>query len=95
MASRFSSGGIVEGFTFGKISDFEAEACTEVDAFVVAPDNSRAGLVWEVSGNLYFQVSKKPALRIQTAGAFGPLAFLIPWQITKMSEGTQNTYSLN
>ena len=46
---------IVEGFTFGKISDFDAEPCTEGDAFVVAPDNSRAGLVWEVSGNSYFR----------------------------------------
>jgi len=46
---------VVEGFTFGKISDFNAEPCTEGDAFVIAPDNSRAGLVWEVSGNSYFQ----------------------------------------
>jgi len=40
---------VVEGFTFGKITDFEAELCQEGDAFVVAPDNSRAGLVWEVA----------------------------------------------
>src|SRR5215469_2596735 len=46
---------VVEGFTFGKISDFDAEPCTEGDAFAVAPDNSRAGLVWEVSGNSYFR----------------------------------------
>ena len=39
----------VEGFTFGKITDFEAEPCDEGDAFVIAPDNSRAGLVWKVS----------------------------------------------
>ena len=36
---------IVEGFAFGKITDFEAEPSQEGDAFVVAPDNSRAGLV--------------------------------------------------
>jgi hypothetical protein len=46
---------VVEGFTFGKISDFDAEPCTEGDAFVVAPDNSRAGLVWEVSDESYFR----------------------------------------
>ena len=46
---------VVEGFMFGKISDFDTEPCTEGDAFVVAPDNSRAGLVWEVCGNSYFQ----------------------------------------
>jgi hypothetical protein len=40
---------VVGGFTFGKITDFEAEPCVEGDAFVIAPDNSRAGLVWEVA----------------------------------------------
>ncbi len=39
----------VEGFMFGKITDFEIEAADSGDAFVIAPDNSRAGLVWEVS----------------------------------------------
>ena len=38
----------VEGFTFGAITDFEAEPCDSGDAFVVAPDGSRAGLVWEL-----------------------------------------------
>lgn len=46
---------VVEGFTFGKITDFELGDCNEGDAFVVAPDNSRAGLVWEVSDDSYFQ----------------------------------------
>ena len=45
----------LEGFTFGKITDFEAEPCDCGDAFVVAPDNSRAGLVWEISENRYFE----------------------------------------
>ena len=40
---------VVQGFTFGKITDFEAEPCSEGDAFIVAPDNSRAGLAWEVA----------------------------------------------
>jgi hypothetical protein len=39
----------VDGFTFGMITDFEAEESSEGDAFIVAPDNSRAGLVWEVA----------------------------------------------
>lgn len=46
---------VVGGFTLGKITDFEIETCAEGDAFVVAPDNSRAGLVWEVSDKSYFQ----------------------------------------
>jgi hypothetical protein len=44
----------VGGFTFGKITDFEAEPCNEGDAFVIAPDNSRAGLVWNVSTKKQF-----------------------------------------
>jgi hypothetical protein len=39
---------VVEGFQFGTISDFEAERNpADGDAFVVAPDGSRAGLVWQ------------------------------------------------
>ena len=39
---------VVDGFTLGKITDFEAKPSAEGDAFVIAPDKSRAGLVWEV-----------------------------------------------
>jgi hypothetical protein len=39
----------VEGFTFGVITDFEETETDWGDAFVVAPDNSRAGLVWSIS----------------------------------------------
>ncbi len=46
---------VVGGFTFGKITDFEIETCNEGDAFVVASDNSRAGLVWDISDKPYFQ----------------------------------------
>jgi hypothetical protein len=47
----------VDGFTLGKITDFEAVPCDEGDAFVIAPDGSRAGLVWEVCDPPYFQES--------------------------------------
>lgn len=43
---------VVDGFQFGKITDFEAEPSQEGDAFIVAPDNSRAGLVWEVTNKV-------------------------------------------
>lgn len=46
---------MVQGFTFGKITDFEAETCDEGDAFVIALDNSRAGLVWKVRKMPYFR----------------------------------------
>jgi hypothetical protein len=45
----------IEGFKFGKITDFDAEPCEYGDAFVVAPDYSRAGLVWEVSDEYSFR----------------------------------------
>lgn len=37
----------VDGFRLGMITDFVAEPTTSGDAFVVAPDDSRAGLVWD------------------------------------------------
>jgi len=46
---RILSDVVVDGFTLGAITDFEVEPCDGGDAFVVAPDNSRAGLVWEVA----------------------------------------------
>lgn len=51
---------VVAGFTFGKITNFEIETCDEGDAFVIAPDNSRAGLVWEVSDKSYFEEIAPP-----------------------------------
>jgi hypothetical protein len=45
---------VIEDFTLGKISDFEAQPSNYGDAFVIAPDGSRAGLVWEVSEAPYF-----------------------------------------
>lgn len=46
---------VIDGFKFGKITDFDTEPCEYGDAFVIAPDNSRAGLVWEVSDKRYFR----------------------------------------
>jgi len=45
----------VDGFTLGKITDWEAEPCDSGDAFVIAPDGSRAGIVWEVYDPAYFE----------------------------------------
>jgi hypothetical protein len=38
----------VDGFRLGMITDWESEPADRGDAFVVAPDDSRAGLDWEV-----------------------------------------------
>ena len=50
----------VDGFTFGKITDFESADCSCGDAFVIAPDNSRAGLVWEYGESASFQQVMPP-----------------------------------
>lgn len=41
---------LTDGWRFGAISAFEddPEGCNGGDGFVVAPDGSRAGIVWEV-----------------------------------------------
>src|SRR5215472_2596344 len=44
-----------DGFTFGAITDSEAEPTDTGDAFVIAPDGARAGLVWEVSETGYIE----------------------------------------
>lgn len=46
---------VVDGFTLGIITDFEAEPVNEGDAFVIAPDGTRAGLVWSVSDESHFE----------------------------------------
>jgi hypothetical protein len=42
----------VDGFRLGAISSFGSDVA-DGDAFIVAPDGSRAGLVWEVSAEHY------------------------------------------
>ncbi|HEU5399794.1 MAG TPA: hypothetical protein VFU86_00480, partial [Terriglobales bacterium] len=46
---------VVDGFTFGMITDFLEEPSTYGDSFVIAPDDSRCGLVWELSEISYFE----------------------------------------
>jgi hypothetical protein len=36
-----------EGFQFGMITDFLEKPDSDGDAYVIAPDGSRAGLIWE------------------------------------------------
>jgi hypothetical protein len=50
----------VDGFCFGTITDFEREPSIYGDAYVVAPDGSRAGLVWEVAPEVYVTVIREP-----------------------------------
>jgi hypothetical protein len=66
---------VVDGFTLGKITDWEAEPCESGDAFVIAPDGSRAGVVWEICHPAYFQ----EVIPIEAArwGVWG-VGFLLP-----------------
>jgi hypothetical protein len=50
----------VDGFKLGVITDIDPEQGDTGDAFVVAPDNSRAGLVWEVADEPYFEQVSPP-----------------------------------
>jgi hypothetical protein len=80
---------VVAGFTFGKITDFEIEICDEGDAFVVAPDNSRAGLVWEISDKPYFQEICAPE-----AKRWGVWAVTFPNAMTSRENVRKNLESI-
>lgn len=45
---------VVDGFTLGTITDFELEPSDEGDAFVIAPDGSRAGIAWQIYQETHF-----------------------------------------
>jgi len=70
-----------EEFTFGAITDFEAEPTDTGDAFVIAPDGSRAGLVWEVSATKYFEEVR---LLSEIGGECGLSPYLIRWTTALM-----------
>lgn len=50
----------VDGFRLGMITDWEAKPADVGDAFVVAPDGSRAGLNWEISAQPYVSECAPP-----------------------------------
>jgi hypothetical protein len=78
-----------DGFTFGKITDWEAEPCEAGDAFVIAPDGSRAGIVWEVCDPAYFEeIMPVEAVRW---GVWG-VGFLLP--MTSRQNALRNLESI-
>ncbi|GAA3593518.1 hypothetical protein [Kribbella ginsengisoli] len=50
----------VDGFRFGMITDFLSAPDTYGDGFVVAPDNSRAGLIWQSETAVHFNEASPP-----------------------------------
>jgi hypothetical protein len=54
------AGAEVDGFQFGMITDFLTKPATSGDAYVVAPDGSRCGLVWETGVEPHFDEVRAP-----------------------------------
>ena len=80
---------VVDGFTLGKITDWEAEPCEEGDAFVIAPDGSRAGLVWEVCHSRYFREVLAPEPQ-----RWGVWAVGLRLPMTNRANATENLESI-
>lgn len=79
----------VEGFTFGAITDFDAEPCDVGDAFIVAPDGSRAGLVWEVSQTRCFE-----EVRPFEPGRWGVWAVSFPYPMDNHANARKNLFAV-
>lgn len=79
----------VDGFRLGMITDFEAVPSAWGDAFVVAPDGSRAGLVWEVSPERRFEEIRPPE-----AGRWGVWAVAFPHPMDNRRQARRNLEAL-
>ncbi|MBU0761022.1 MAG: 3-deoxy-8-phosphooctulonate synthase [Nanoarchaeota archaeon] len=72
-----------DGFTFGAITEFLGydKGCSDGDAFVEAPDGSRAGIAWETGKKFETQrVGKNESSR------WGVYYFMIPFKIRSMED---------
>ena len=74
-------GAEVDGFRLGMITDWLSEPAMAGDAYVVAPDGSRAGLVWESGCAAYF----RPVLAPEQ-GRWGVWAVGLPLPMTTVEE---------
>jgi hypothetical protein len=70
-----------DGFCLGMITDFLSEPVLDGDAFVVAPDGSRAGLVWQSGCAAYFREILAP-----TESRWGVWAVGLPLPMTTVEE---------
>ena len=74
-------GAEADGFRLGMITDFLSEAAVDGDAYVIAPDGSRAGLVWESGCAAYFRQVLAPE-----EGRWGVWAVGLPLLMTTVEE---------
>lgn len=79
----------VEGFKLGVITSIGPSNDQDGDAFVIAPDNSRAGLVWEVADEPYFEKVRAP--EPDRWGVWG-VGFLLPMRTNE--DARQNLASI-
>jgi len=79
----------VEGFKLGMIAGFGGEWSSDDgmdgDAFVVAPDNSRCGLVWDVGGSPPFEEVCAPE-----ANRWGVWGVSFEWPMTNRENARRN-----
>jgi hypothetical protein len=76
---------VIDGFKLGMISGFGEDAGLSGDGFVVAPDNSRCGLVWEVGESLVFQ-----EIRVPESTRWGVWAVNFPLPMTNTENARKN-----
>jgi len=78
-----------DGFTLGAITDFESEPTDNGDAFVIAPDGSRAGLVWEVSPTKYID-----EVRAFEPERWGVWAVSLPYPMDNRANARKNLVAM-
>jgi hypothetical protein len=80
----------VDGFRLGMITDWEAVPSDSGDAFLVAPDDSRCGLIWEVTDEPYVSAEFRGAKR---GGASGTSASRTRWTRQRTRVATSRSCS--
>lgn len=83
-----------DGFTLGMITDFLAVEATSGDAFVVAPDGSRCGLVWDTPGSQFYQPGKFARLREPDANRWGVWDVSFPNLMRSKDDARRNLASI-
>jgi hypothetical protein len=78
---------VVDGFTLGTITAFEAQADDDGDAFIVASDGEKVGLVWETTGNA--SVDPVPIIDLEP-DRWGVWAVAFPYPMRNRDDARRN-----
>jgi len=71
-----------DGFRFGMITDFIAQPDDDGDAFIVAPDDSRAGVMWYANSG---PVDVQPAVRMSSS-RWGVWHVHVPFEMRSVAD---------